>query len=244
METQFFALASTGAPLSEAIRAGAQLMLQKAVELEVTEFLGREHYQRQPEGPLRGYRNGYEPKTIQTAEGTLHLKLPQVRDSLEAFESLWLKSLVRRSEKLAGLIPQLYVKGLSSRDIEAALTQSLEIEGVSKSTVSALCRQLQHDFARWQERDLSKHQILYLFCDGIYLKLRPEDGRAIAVLVAYGIQADGKKVLLHLAVGDKESTVCWKGFFDDLKGRGLRACRTYFEERWQRFEHASGSRSP
>lgn len=141
--------------------------------MEVTEFLGRDHYQRSSAGVLRGYRNGYQPKSVQTAEGALHLKLPQVRECLEPFESLWVKSLVRRSDKLAGLIPQLYVKGLSSRDIETALSQVLQVEGVSKSTVSALCRGLQAEFARWQERDLSEHQIVYLFCDGIYLKLWP-----------------------------------------------------------------------
>ena len=97
----------------------------------------------------------------------------------------------------------------------------LQKDGVSKSSVSQLCRQLSHDFERWQIRDLSEHKILYLFCDGIYLRLRPEDERAAAVLCAYGIREDGRKVLLHLAVGDKESTVCWKSFFQDMKQRGL-----------------------
>jgi transposase-like protein len=113
------------------------------------------------------------------------------------------------------------VKGLSTRDIEAALTDTLAVEGVSKSTVSTLCGQLKKDFEQWQNRDLTAHKILYLFCDGIYLRLRPEDEKAVAVLCAYGIREDGKKVLLHLAVGDKESTVCWKSFFQDLKQRGL-----------------------
>lgn len=76
MQNEFFSLASTDAPLSEAIRLGAQLMLQKTAEMEVTGFLGREHYQRSSAGVLRGYRNGYQPKSVQTAEGTLHLKLP------------------------------------------------------------------------------------------------------------------------------------------------------------------------
>jgi putative transposase len=222
MEKEFMALTSQKAPLSEAVRLAAQLMLQKAVEFEVSDFLGRAHYERNgPEAAARGYRNGYEPKRIQTAEGTVALKLPQVRDTLEAFESVWLKTLVGRSDKLAALIPQLYIKGLSTRDIEAALEQTLEVEGVSKSTVSELCGQLKKDFARWQERDLSEHKILYLFCDGIYLRLRPEDQKAVAVLCAYGIKDDGRKVLLHLEVGDKESTVCWKSFFEDLKSRGL-----------------------
>ena len=222
MEKEFLALASQKAPLSEAVRLAAQLMLQKAVELEVTDFLGRGHYERNgPEAAARGYRNGYEPKRIQTGEGTLLLKMPQVRETLEAFDSVWLKTLVTRSDKLVALIPQLYVKGLSTRDIEAALEQTLEVEGVSKSTVSELCGQLKKDFARWQERDLSEHQILYLFCDGIYLRLRAEDEKAVAVLCAYGIKDNGSKVLLPLEVGDKESTVCWKSFFQDMKSRGL-----------------------
>jgi len=197
-------------------------MLQKAVEHEVTEFLGRDHYQRHGEGLLRGYRNGYADKQVQTGEGRLHLKMPQVRDTIDAFDSVWLQSLIRRSDKLAALIPQLYVKGMSTRDIEAALTETLEVEGASKSTVSTLCSQLKDDFDRWQNRDLSDQDILYLFCDGIYLRLRAEDQKAVAVLCAYGIKTDGRKVLLHLAVGDKESTVCWKSFFEDMKGRGLK----------------------
>jgi len=222
MEKEFLTLAGQKAPLSEAVRLAAQLMLQKAVELEVSDFLGRGHYERGgPEQNARGYRNGYEPKRVQTGEGTLWLKMPQVRDTLDGFASVWLKTLVSRSDKLAALIPQLYIKGLSTRDIEAALEQTLAVDGVSKSTVSVLCGQLKTDFARWQERDLSAHPILYLFCDGIYLRLRPEDKKAVAVLCAYGIREDGAKVLLHLAVGEKESTVCWKSFFEDLKRRGL-----------------------
>ena len=214
LEEQFLSPATRNAPLSENIRLGAQLMLQKAVELEVTEFLGRDHYQRHGESLLQGYRNGYEDKQVQTGEGPLHLKMPQVRDTIAAFESVWLRALVRRSDKLAALIPQLYVKGMSTRDIEAALTEILEVEGVSKSTVSTLCGQLKRDFDRWQNRDLADVDLLYLFCDGIYLRLRPEDPKAVAVLCAYGIRTDGRKMLLHLAVGDKESTVCWKSFFE------------------------------
>lgn len=107
LEEQFLSPATRKAPLSETIRLGAQLMLQKAVELEVTEFLGRDHYQRRGNGVLQGYRNGYEDKQVQTAEGPLHLKLPQVRNTIEAFDSVWLQSLIRRSDKLAALIPTL-----------------------------------------------------------------------------------------------------------------------------------------
>jgi putative transposase len=228
MEQEFFQLlhhspASEAAahPLSEAVRLGAQLMLQRALEQEVTGFLGRGHYQRSPDGPVRGYRSGYEPKRVQSAEGTLVLEVPQVRDTLEEFESLWLRALLRRSEKLTALIPQLYVKGLSTRDIEAALEQTLAVDGISRSSVSAVCGRLKTDFSRWQGRDLSGHRILYLFVDGHYLRLRAEDDTAIAVLCAYGIEENGQKVLLHLAVGDRESKSCWKSFFQDMKTRGL-----------------------
>ncbi len=77
------------------------------------------------------------------------------------------------------------------------------------------------DFAKWQERDLSGERVLYLFLDGIYMRLRPEDKRAVAVLCAYGMLWDGRKVLLHMAVGDKESSACWEAFLEDMKSRGL-----------------------
>ncbi len=164
LEQQFFSLATRRVLLSEAIQLGAQLMLQKAVELEVTEFRGREHYRRSGDEPVQGYRNGYEDGQVPTAGDRLHLKMSQVRDTIEAFESVWLRALICRSDKLAALIPQLYVKGLSTRDIEAALCDTLEVEWVSQSSVSLLGSQLIHDFERWQDRDRSEHKTLYLFC--------------------------------------------------------------------------------
>jgi len=223
MEKEFFeAISRGGQPLSSAVRTGAQLMLQKGLEWEVSEFLGRGHYEHASgDKPVMGYRSGYEDRNIQTGEGTLHLKVPQVRDTLEEFESVWLPSLCRRSEKLTALIPQLYVKGLSTRDVEAALTEALEVEGVGRNAVSQVCRELKVQFEAWQNRDLSKEAILYLICDGIYLRLRTEDEKPTATLCAYGVREDGAKVLLHLAVGDKESATCWKSFFQDMKNRGL-----------------------
>ncbi len=99
LEQQFFSLATRRALLSEAIQLGAQLMLQKAVELEVTHLSGG-HYCRSGDEPLRGFRNGYEDKQVQTAEGPVHLKMPQVRETVEAFERVWLRAVVRRSDKI------------------------------------------------------------------------------------------------------------------------------------------------
>jgi putative transposase len=217
----FDGMVTSDDPLGEASRRGAQLLLQKALEMEVEDFLGRGHYERHPEGPVRGYRNGYEPRKVHLAEGTIELRVPQVRESLEPFESVWLRAIGRRSRKLLELVPLLYVKGMSQRDIEQALIEALAVEGMGRSVVNEVCRSLRVDFQRWQDRDLSTFSVMYLFLDGIYLKLRPEDRRAVAVLCAYGILRDGRKVLLHLAVGDKESAACWEAFLEDMKRRGL-----------------------
>jgi len=217
----FSGMVTSGDPLGEAARRGAQLLLQKALEMEVTDFLGREHYKRGADASILGYRNGYEPKKVHMTEGTIELQVPQLRETLEPFESMWLQAIAKRSRKLLELIPMLYVKGMSHRDIEDALIDALGVEGTGRSVVGEVCKRLRADFTRWQDRDLSEHEVLYLFLDGTYLKLRPEDKRGVAVLCAYGILWTGQKVLLHLAVGDKESTACWEAFLEDMKGRGL-----------------------
>ena len=212
---------SSGDPLGEAARRGAQLILQRMVEEEVDEFLGRRRYERKAEA-LPGHRNGYESKTFHMAEGSIKLEVPQVRGSVTPFESGWLNAIGRRSKRLMELIPMLYVKGMSQRDIEDALTEALGVEQTGRSVVTEVCRSLRADFEAWQNRDLSTESIIYLFLDGIYLDLRPEDKGKVAVLCAYGMRWDGKKVLLHLAVGDKESSVCWEAFLEDMKRRGLK----------------------
>jgi putative transposase len=222
MEQELFkGLRTGGDPLGEAARRGAQLILQRVMEWEVEDFLGRGRYERCGDGALRGYRNGYEPKKVQMAEGSIKLQVPQVRETLEPFESAWLSAIGKRSSRLLELVPMLYVKGMSQRDIEEALVEALGVEATGRSVINEVCRSLRSDFDRWQERDLSELHVLYLFVDGIYMKLRPEDKRKIAVLCAYGMLWDGRKVLLHMAVGDKESTACWEAFLEDMKRRGL-----------------------
>lgn len=214
-------LLTSGDPLGEAARRGAQLILQKAIEAETDQFLGRGWYKRAKDGAATGHRNGYERKNVHCGEGTIELAVPQLRDTLESFESVWLAAIGKRSARLLELIPMLYVKGMSQRDVEAALIEALGVEDTGRSVISQVCRGLRGEFERWQDRDLSAHRLMYLFLDGIYLRLRPEDTRKVAVLCAYGMLWDGRKVLLHLAIGDKESTVCWEAFLEDLKARGL-----------------------
>ncbi len=208
-------------PLGEAARRGAQLIIQKALEMEVSEFLGRDRYERIDAGSYKGSRNGYEARKIHMAEGTLDVQAPQIRDNLEPFESIWLRTIGKRSKRLLELVPILYVKGMSQRDIEDALVEALGVEQMGRTVVNDVCKSLRADFERWQDRDLSEQGVVYMFLDGIYLKLRPEDKRAVAVLCAYGMLWDGRKVLLHLALGDKESMSCWEAFIEDMKQRGL-----------------------
>jgi transposase-like protein len=208
-------------PLGEAARRGAQLILQRMIEEELDEFLGRKRYERKTESQP-GYRNGYESKKVHLAEGSIELAVPQLRETVAPFESVWLKAIGRRSKRLMELIPLLYVKGMSQRDIEEALSTALGVEQSGRNVVTDVCRNLRSAFEAWQNRDLSSEEIVYLFLDGLYLDLRPEDKGKIAALCAYGIRWDGKKALLHLAVGDKESAVCWEAFLEDMKQRGLK----------------------
>lgn len=222
MEQEIFSgLAASGDPIGEAARKGAQFILQKALEIEVEQFLVRGWYQRHGDTEFKGHRNGYEPKSVHMSEGTIDLYVPQIRNNLEPFESVWLQAIGKRSKRLLELVPMLYVKGMSQRDIEDALIEVLGVKSTGRSVVTEVCKGLRADFEKWQERDLSIHKLLYLFLDGIYLKLRPEDKKAIAVLCAYGMLWNGKKVLLHLAIGDKESSACWEAFLEDMKQRGL-----------------------
>ncbi|MCI0446136.1 IS256 family transposase [bacterium] len=207
--------------LSEVVLRSAQMMLQRAIEEELQEFLRRGYYKRTEGEEFRGYRNGYEPKKIRTGEGVVELKVPQVRQSRERFRSAFLAAYVHRTEKLDELIRTITVGGLSVRDVEQTMLEILSGEGVSRTVVSRISDQLHRDFEAWRKRDLSQEKILYLFLDGAYWRLRRGAQSKEAVLAAYGIREDGKKVLLHLSVGNKENRDSWLTFLHDMTERGL-----------------------
>jgi len=212
--------------LSEMIRRGAQVMIQHAVELEMTEFLGREHYQNDPELTAeRGRRNGYEDRTVLTGEGNIKIKMPQARDLPEGaprFKSNFLDAYVRRTESLEDLITRMYVTGMSTRDIETTFIDVLEGKGISRSTVSRVTECLSEDLKKFQSRPLDKENVLYLFLDGTYVKYRVEAERKEPVLAAYGIKEDGRKVFLHVGPGNRESAENWKTFLQEMTRRGLK----------------------
>ncbi len=218
MEKEFF---NGAGDLSGMVIKGARVMLQKALEIEVTEFLGRDYHSKGPRR-IMGYRNGYEPATINTGEGKIELRIPQMRSIEECFISRILPIIKTRTENLEKLIPRLYVKGMSQRDIEDVLREELKLSKVSRSVVSKLSKVLAGEYDAWRQRDLGGVDILYIFIDGIYLALRQGTDEKEAVLVAYGITEAGTKVLLHIALGSKESYDSCKTFIHDMLQRSLR----------------------
>ena len=197
------ALSGGGATFSAYCRLAAQAMLQTAMEAEAAEFIGRSGYERRGEGQSV-YRNGYKPRKVATGEGPIELHVPQTRNGVEPFSTRILDAYRRRSETLEALIPALYVKGLSVRDVSDTFAQVFEDEGVSPATASRIGQAIYEDFAAWQARDLAGYDVLYFFVDGMYLKLSPDREEKQPVLIAYGILANGSKVLLHVGVGDRD----------------------------------------
>ena len=209
-------------PVEAIGRLGARLILQQALEDEVTEFLGRVRYERAAD-PI-SHRNGYERRTVKTTSGVVGLERPRVRDAQRlGFESKVLGKGVARTHALESLVICSFLRGLSVRDVEAALAETFEEPVISKSTVARVCRDTAERYRRWCERRLSEHDVVYLFLDAIYLKLRPSDEPAEGVLVAWGVTLEGQKVLLGLALGSRESYESWLSFGRDLAERGLRS---------------------
>jgi putative transposase len=196
---------------STLLRLGAQRLAQEVLEEEVTDFLSREGYVRHRDGqPHRGYRNGYEPGRVRTAEGEIPLQVPQVRQTPEPFQSKLLTFLRGHTDVLLRLIAEMYARGLSTRDVEDAFRDGTGHCLVSASAVNELTDRLWEDYEAFTTRDLSGFAVEYLFLDAIYEALRLQGGPAEALLCAWASLADGCKVLLHLTLGNRESYAAWR----------------------------------
>ncbi len=208
-------------PIEAIGRLGARLILQQALEEELSEFLGRGRYERRGE-PI-AHRNGYERVTVKTTAGPLELERPRVRNaSALGFASEIVGKGVARTHALEALVVCSFLRGLSVRDVEAALAEVFEGPVVSKSTVSRICADTRERYRAWCGRRLDEHDLVYCFLDAVYLKLRPDDTPAEGVLVAWGVTLEGRKVLLGLQLGSRESYEDWLDFGRDLLARGMR----------------------
>jgi len=219
-----------GPPLEALARLGARYMLQVALEEEVTAFLGRGHYQHgsRPRGDpglphaRAGWRNGYQPVALRGPDGKWELFRPKVRATKEPFRSTWAHRIRLGREDLQALVTGMYVRGLSTRDIQDLYTQVFGQPVLSKSQVSRIAARLGPAFDQWRKRDLSHLKVVYLFLDGNYHAVRQGTSEKEGILCAYGITEEGKKVLIHLALGSRESYDAWLAFLHDLTSRGLK----------------------
>ena len=214
-------LGEDGEHLAELGRLGARLVLQRAVEEEVATFLNRARYERT--AAAKGSRNGTRPKAIQTAEGEISIAMPQVRNTAEQFVSKIIPDTkaVVRTRPLEALIIGSYVRGLSDRDLES-LAEEAGLGQVSKTTVSRICRELRDRYRAFCSKSLAELSVLVLFLDAVYLPTRPS-GAKEGVLVVWGYTTEGKRVLLAVRLGQRESHEDWLDLGRDLTRRGLRA---------------------
>ncbi len=212
-----------GSVLEEVARLGVRLLMQTALEAEVCEFLGRERYAR-GERARPGSRNGYGPLTIKTTAGPITLERPKLRGTDAAFASRLLGAEVTRTNALESLVIAGFVRGLSTRDVGAALEEALGPEAaVARSTVSRICEQIRLDLDVWRRRDLKDLALDYLLLDASCFKMHPTATKAEPLLCAWGITTTGQKVFVGLAYGAAESEAAWLDFLRDLTARGLRA---------------------
>jgi transposase-like protein len=209
--------------LEDVARLGAQLLMQAALEAEITEFLGRDRYQRAAAcaDARPGSRNGYREVSVKTTAGPVTLARPKLRGTTEAFASRLFGSHVTKTNALESLVIASFVRGLSVRDVEAALAEALgDQAAISKSTVSVICGQIKDEYAAWACRRLDGITLDYLFLDASFFRMHP-GSPAEPVLAAWGITTDGKPAFIGLAPGSGESADAWHDFLTDLKDRGL-----------------------
>jgi transposase-like protein len=216
-------------PLTEVLRDGARALLAQAVEAEVATLLSRYADETSNDGRQRLVRHGHLPeREIMTGIGPIAVRCPRVRDRVGEgserirFSSAILPPYARRSKSLEVLIPILYLKGVSTGDFAEALVALLgkDAGGLSASTIGRLKEAWSEEHMRWSKRNLSAKRYVYFWVDGIHVQARLEHD-AQCLLVIIGATPEGKKELVGLTDGVRESTQSWKELLLDLKRRGL-----------------------
>lgn len=217
-------LAEGGEVSGDFFRQAGKAFVEHLLAAELSETLGRDRHERREDAEQRGYRNGYKARQLRTAEGRITVDVPQARGLEEPYRSAIWQGLGRRSVNLEKLVAEMYVRGLSTRDIEDLLKE-ISDDGqtllLGRSTVSQVTEVLWEEYQAFTKRDLGGFDVVYLFCDAVYESLRQQAGCRQAILVSWGVLADGSKVLLHMSLGNKESQSSWLEHFRSLVSRGL-----------------------
>jgi transposase-like protein len=214
--------------LSDILRDGAQRLLSQAVEAEVAEWIASHAHLTDQAGHRQVVRNGRLPqRTITTGVGPIEVQQPRVldrraADEAEPFSSKILPPYLRKTKSLEELIPWLYLKGVSTGDFNEALAALVgpNCPGLSASTVTRLKTCWEGEFQEWNKRSLEGKQYVYLWADGVHFNIRLEEDRQ-CILVLMGATADGRKELIAVVDGFRESEQSWKALLLDVKSRGL-----------------------
>jgi len=218
--------------LDEIVRDGARQMLEAALKAEVADYIERFADQLDANGHRLVVRNGYhQQREVVTAAGAVSVMAPRVNDKRvdpdsgerQRFASAILPAWARKSPQITEVLPLLYLHGLSSGDFGPALEQFLGTgAGLSASTITRLTAQWQDEARGFGQRDLSGTDYVYLWVDGIHLKVRL-DQQKLCLLVMIGVRADGRKELVALTDGYRESTESWVDLLRDCRRRGMTA---------------------
>ena len=198
--------------LTALLRDGARRLLAEAVEAEVADWIDAHSHPKDQAGPRQVVRNGYLPgREIQTGVGDIEIKQPRVHDrrpadERERFTSAILPPYLKRTKSLDGLIPWLYLKGISTGDFSEALQALLgpDAPGLSATTITRLKATWEGEFEAWNKRSLEGKRYVYVWADGVHFDVRPEQDRQW-VLMLMGVTAEGKKELIAVADGYRES---------------------------------------
>jgi len=214
--------------LTEILRAGAQQMLATAIDAEVAEWIAAHKHLTDAAGHRQVVRNGsHQKRKITTGLGPLEVQQPRVHDrrpegEREKFTSKILPPYLRKTKSIEELIPWLYLKGISTGDMNEALQSLLgpECPGLSASTVTHLKNTWEAEFKEWNSRSLEGKEYVYVWADGVHFNIRLEEDRQ-CILVLMGATKDGKKELIAIHDGYRESEQSWKELLLDVKARGL-----------------------
>lgn len=208
-------------------RRGVQDLLQRVLEEEVEGMLRRGRYERRHGvDTAEGYRNGFgKPRRLSLSVGTVTVRRPRVRGLAERFESRILPLFKRRTEAVGQLLPTLYLHGLALGDFDLALRGLLgDGAPLSAASVARLKASWQAEYEGWRSRSLADLEPVFVWVDGIYVKAGLEKDKAAMLVVLAGLR-DGRKVILAVESGHRESTESWGALLRDLQRRGLRAPR-------------------
>ncbi|MBU3032455.1 IS256 family transposase [Paracoccus marinaquae] len=216
-------------PLTDLVRDGARQLIRQAVEAELAALLERHAAEKLEDGRARLVRHGHLPeREVLTGIGPVPVKVPRIRDrgvgeDRISFTPSILPRYLRKTKSVEELLPWLYLKGVSTGDFQEALAALLgpQAQGLSAATISRLKADWWDDYEAWRKRDLGTRRFLYIWADGVYFKPRMAEEKQ-CVLVIVGADEYGRKELLAMTDGFRESTQSWREVLLDLRRRGLK----------------------